>query len=66
MARRRRGAREGMVTIRFTGAAGADSYTVDDGEILLEKGDMIDVVPEGHWWVLLKSGNAEIVEDKKK
>jgi hypothetical protein len=60
MPRKRRSPR--LVTVVFTGAAGADSYSV--GEVVLEKGDSIQVpeyeVLKEHWIRLVESGNAEV------
>jgi len=52
------------LVIRFTGAAGGTRYVADDGKTILEIGDTIRLRgADPHWFVLLDSGNAEVVEE---
>lgn len=51
-----------FVTILFTGAAGGTTYSFENG-LVLHPGDFVEVKPIGHWLALLKSGNAEVVEE---
>lgn len=51
------------ILVRFTGAAGGTSYVADDGKTILRIGDIIRLRgADPHWFVLLDSGDAEIVE----
>jgi hypothetical protein len=56
-----------LIWIRFTGAAGACLYIYEDGEKQMQPGDqvaiLLTVLPGSHWDALLKSGNAEVVEE---
>ena len=58
--------KEPFIWIRFTGAAGADLYTYEDGKKQMQRGDqvaiLLAIIPGSHWDVLLKSGNAEVIE----
>ena len=51
------------VVIRFTGAAGGTLYTAEGGEVVLHRGDTILRPLEGHWAVLVASGDAEVVKE---
>lgn len=64
MGRRKTAAEAATILLRFTGAAGADSYAFDDGACVLARGDTIRIsLSDPHWQVLLESGNAEVVEE---
>jgi len=64
MARRPKPSKGETILIRFTGAAGGTSYTADDGQTVLRVGDTIRLRgADPHWFVLLDSGDAEIVKE---
>ena len=52
-----------LVMIRFTGGAGGTLYTAEEGEVVLRCGDAIRRPLEGHWAVLVASGDAEVVKE---
>ena len=63
MARKVHLPRRELITVRFTGAAGASQYSYDDGRVVLNPGDERITEPAAHWDALLASGNAEVVPE---
>lgn len=64
MPRRPKADKPDTILIRFTGTAGGTQYSAEGGQTILRVGDTIRLRgADPHWFVLLDSGDAELVEE---